>query len=233
MSRQNDPYRSQHSPSISLSQIAASALAASAAAFAASYLGVTGTIIGAAVASVIFTVGNAMFHHSFRRSGEAVRRTATLVRPAGSTLSGPPSATPDLEHTRVLDIAPEPPRVRTPMSWRRTALAAAAVLGITLAGLTAVETVLGKPLSALLGGTDTGGTSLTSAVGGGSGHHATVTKADSNSATTTTPAPTSTPTPSAEPTTTPDPTPTPTPTPDPTGTPTSDPTATPTDPVTP
>jgi len=194
---------------------------------------VTGTIIGAAVASVVCTVGNAMFHSSFRRSTDAVRRTAQLVRPGALTTIE--QATPDLEHTRVLEIAPEPPRVRHPVAWRRTALAAAAVLGITLAGLTGVESVLGKPLSSLLGGSDAGGTSLGSAVGSGSQHPSTVSKADPSSTSTTAPAtPTPTSTPTSDPTEVPTATPTaePTPTVDPTTTPTGGPTATPTDPGT-
>ncbi|MFL6171811.1 MAG: hypothetical protein ACJ716_02860, partial [Marmoricola sp.] len=140
---------------ISLSQLAASALAAASAAFAASYLGVAGTIIGAAVASVVVTVASAMLHSSFRRSSDAVRRTAQLVR-TGAPVQ-PASSTADLEHTRVLSIAPEPPPLRAPVSWRRTVLTAAMVLGVTLAGLTGLEAALGKPLSTLLGGSDASG----------------------------------------------------------------------------
>src|SRR5215217_7182384 len=158
MSRHNT---SEPTSSISLSQVAASALAASSAAFAASYLGVAGTIIGAAVASVIATVASATYHSSLKRSSAAVRRTAGLVRPVPLAPS---------------ETVAQP--VRSPSAWRGTALAAAAVLGITLAGLTSLETALGKPLSALLGGSDAAGTSLGSAVGTGSSNSRTTTKAD-------------------------------------------------------
>src|ERR1700712_5677228 len=102
---------------LTVSQIAASALAASSAAFAASYLGVAGTIIGAAVASVIATLASAMYTASLRRSSAAVRRRATqLVRSTGLPASAAPGAPPkaqnaplrddeDLDGTRVLQLA--------------------------------------------------------------------------------------------------------------------------------
>jgi len=239
MSRQQRP---SDQSSISLNQIVASALAASSAAFAASYLGVAGTIIGAAVASVIATVASAMYHSSVRRSTAAVLRTAQLVRPTAISRNVGEPATPDLEQTRVLTIAPEP-RAR-PGGWRRNALAAAAVLGVTLAGLTGLEAALGKPLSALLGDSNASGTSISSAVGAGSHHPSgSTTKADPSSGTTTTPTPTTTPSaqptgqPTDQPTTEPTSTPTTVPTTGPSGTPTADPTtdptATPTDPTSP
>ncbi len=52
---------------LSATQIIASALAAVTATFGASYLGVAGTVIGAAVASVLTVVGNAVYSHSLQR----------------------------------------------------------------------------------------------------------------------------------------------------------------------
>lgn len=229
---------------VTLTQIAASALAASSAAFAASYLGVAGTIIGAAVASVIATVASAMYGASLDRSAAAVRRTTSqLVRAPGHGAAPAPLSplrpaaapvAPELEQTRVLVVAPERPRlapaVRTPQRWTRTALAAAAVLGITLASVTGLEAVLGKPLSGFLGGTGTSGTTLGSAVSADHPSSTPEAEPDPVAEPTPTPSPAPTATPTDEPTpaaptteepdpgTTAEPTPEPTPLPDPTPT---------------
>jgi hypothetical protein len=195
-------------------QVIAGAAAASSAAFLASYLGVTGTVIGAALASVVATVGTQMYSSSLHRSSAAVRRTATqfggrpgYVEPT-TTDRGP-------GETMVLPapvrIAPEPGRGRP---WARIVMTAAAVLAVTLGSITAVEAVAGKPLAALLGHSSATGTSL-GAFGG------------RTTSTTSTPVPTTATVRSPEPTATPTAQPTATPTAQPTATSTA--TATPTD----
>ncbi|MDR2380991.1 MAG: hypothetical protein LBE08_07450 [Bifidobacteriaceae bacterium] len=71
---------------ISVVQVLASALAAATATVALSYLGATGTILGAALASVITVVGNYVYSRSLRRTHQAVKtlahQAATLVSPA-------------------------------------------------------------------------------------------------------------------------------------------------------
>jgi hypothetical protein len=240
---------------ISFTQVVGSALAAASAAFGASYLGVAGTIIGAAVASVIATIGSAMYSASLRRSADAMRQAATQWTQAGTI--GPvldPNApgsqpvqqreaetggavpdpnAPDFvglsDDTRDLVLAPEPGRQRE-LPWARIALAAAAVLALTLGGLTGVEGILGKPIATVVGGSDATGTSLGSIDGsGGSGTKSKTTPTPTPTPTPTTPASTSTttPTPTATPTAEPSETPTVPPS-TPTTSPTAEPTATPT-----
>ncbi len=72
---------------LSAAQVTGSALAAMSGAFLASWLGTTGTLIGAAVGSIIATVGSAIYAHSLRRTSAAVKRTASQVR-ATSLLTG-------------------------------------------------------------------------------------------------------------------------------------------------
>lgn len=229
-----DPDRS----SFSFTQLAASALAASSAAFAASYLGVTGTIIGAAVASVIATIATATYSASLQRSKDAVLRTAMVARqtgfpPATGAVPDPGAPEPDddaVTGTRELAIAPEPliAGAAGQRSGRRTALMATAALVISLGALTGVEGLLGKPLSALLDGSNGTGTSVGSAVtGGGSKSPAKPTQKPSD------PAPAPTPTEASEPTPTQAPTiePSATPTTPPVGSPTADPTGSPTVPL--
>ncbi|WP_225447262.1 hypothetical protein [Streptacidiphilus sp. PB12-B1b] len=69
---------------LSVTQVAASSLAAVAGAVLASELGVYGTLLGAAVVSAGATTGSALFQHAFRRTGEQLRDLA----------STPPSAIP-------------------------------------------------------------------------------------------------------------------------------------------
>ncbi|MCE4948960.1 hypothetical protein LVX13_38610 [Streptomyces albulus] len=66
---------------LSLAQVSGSALAAAVAAFLAGQLGVYGTIIGAAVVSIVATTGGTIFQHLFRRTGEQIKEAAVTTRP--------------------------------------------------------------------------------------------------------------------------------------------------------
>ncbi len=68
---------------LSPTQVTGSALAAMTGAFLASYLGTAGTVIGAAVGSLIATVGTTAYTWWLRRTSEVVKRTATQVRETG------------------------------------------------------------------------------------------------------------------------------------------------------
>ncbi len=140
---------------ISATQVAGSALAAVSAAFAASYLGVAGTVIGAALGSIVATVGTATYTASLQRGGQVVRRTVRTGPSVGA--SAPRVRPPAPERTRSLPALP----------WPRLALAAAAVLAITLGTLTAVEQLTGQPVSTLTAGGSAGGTTLGKVTGAG------------------------------------------------------------------
>jgi hypothetical protein len=73
------PQEKRHKINLTPSQVAASALAASCAALVASTLGVAGTLIGAAVGSVITTTGAAVYSHLFRTSGKRIADTLNSV----------------------------------------------------------------------------------------------------------------------------------------------------------
>lgn len=128
---------------LSATQLVASALAAVTATVAASYLGVSGTVIGAAVASVLTVTGNAVYSHSLHRTGQKVR----TVVPAGARWIPPPA-----EH-------PVAPIGRT-TSWRVMAAACAAVFAAVLILVTGFEFVAGRPLSDLVQGKAGQGTTL-------------------------------------------------------------------------
>ncbi|MFJ4869755.1 hypothetical protein [Streptomyces sp. NPDC088757] len=166
---------------LSVAQVSGSALAAVIAAKLASTLGVYGTIIGAGVISVIATCGGPFFQYVFRRTGEQVR-DATAARPKARGVpfaAGPASAAraaAERDDPTLLLAAVPPPlpgreefgaatthgtRVR---GWKRPAIAAALVFGVTMGGITTYELVAGEDFSGRQGTTTFG-----SAVRGG-GH---------------------------------------------------------------
>jgi hypothetical protein len=71
---------------LSMTQVAASSLAAVTAAVLGSGLGVAGTLIGAAGASAITTVATAVYRASLERSGQRVRSLARRTQPVPTSL---------------------------------------------------------------------------------------------------------------------------------------------------
>ncbi|MFF4873717.1 hypothetical protein [Streptomyces sp. NPDC000961] len=179
--REKDGESGRRRIDLSVAQVSGSALAAVIAAKLASTLGVYGTIIGAGVISVIATCGGPFFQYVFRRTGEQVRDATAAARPrarqvplaAGTASAG---AAPGRDDPTLLLAAVPPPlpereefgeatthgtRVR---GWKRPAIAAALVFGVTMGGITAYELVAGEDFSGRQGTTTFG-----SAVRGG-GH---------------------------------------------------------------
>ncbi len=131
-------------------QVLASALAATTATVGASYLGVAGTVIGAALASVLTVVGNAVYSHSLQRTGVRVR---TAVPGAARWSPRPAAPQPN---------APAPARTDSNRrgTWRLLAASCVGVFAGVLLVVTGVELVAGKPLSDLVRGDSTSGTTV-------------------------------------------------------------------------
>jgi hypothetical protein len=72
---------------VSATQVVASLLATVTGAVAASYLGVAGTLIGAAIGSVASTAGTSLYRHYLARSQERLRKAAVVLAPRAG-LSG-------------------------------------------------------------------------------------------------------------------------------------------------
>ncbi|WP_395364317.1 hypothetical protein ACHGLA_27820 [Streptomyces sp. YH02] len=167
---------------LSVAQVSGSALAAVIAAKLASTLGVYGTILGAGVISVIATCGGPLFQHLFRRTGEQVRDVTVAAKPKARQV--PLASGPRDDHTLMLGTvrAPAPypeeldeefgtatthgTRVR---GWKRPAIAAALVFGVTMGGITTYELVSGQDFSGTQGTTTFGSVVRGD---GGSGHKA-------------------------------------------------------------
>ncbi|MFI0985793.1 hypothetical protein [Streptomyces exfoliatus] len=160
---------------LSVAQVSGSALAAVIAAKLASTLGVYGTIVGAGVISVIATCGGPLFQHLFRRTGEQVRDATSAARPKPRQV---PVVGSGDDRTLMLGTVRAPllydedfgtatthgTRVR---GWKRPAIAAALVFGVTMGGITAYELVSGQDFSGRQGTTTFG--SVVSGSGSGSG----------------------------------------------------------------
>ena len=162
---------------LSITHILASALAAVTATFAASYFGVSGTIIGAALASVVTVVGNTLYSHSIQRTRERVRSVVPLTT-LGMVSKAPDATMPDAtmpdatmpdetmpDATMPDETMPDettaakpPPRVAIP--WRRVALGAAGLFVIVAAVVTGVEIAAGRPLTDVVHDQSGSGTSL-------------------------------------------------------------------------
>lgn len=150
---------------LSAAQVAGSALAAVSGAFLASWLGVTGTLVGVAVGSVVGTVGSASYTYSLRRGHALVARPgARLGQQADGELVAETTAVP---------VATPVRRRREPLAlalpWRRLGVAAVVAALVGLGGLTLLETVTGRPVSSVAGRSTDTGTTLGSVLGQGGG----------------------------------------------------------------
>ncbi len=217
ISPSNEDKTDKSRPRLSITQVVASALAAITATFAASYFGVSGTVIGAALASVVTVVGNAVYSHSIQRTGARVRGVVpiSIAQPPGEVAPKP-------------DTMARPPRA---VAWQHAALAALGLFLVVAGIVTGIELAAGRPLSNIVHDRSGHGTSLFGGGGGATEPPAPPTRhpASTASGTATTPATTSRPTaPSTSSSASPSPSPTPAPTDSSTATTTPSPTPGPT-----
>jgi hypothetical protein len=126
-------------------KLLAGALAAVSGAVVASFFGVEGTLIGAALVSVLVAPAEALYTHSLTSAHQVARRS--LLRRVG------PEADTSEEGASEEGASEEggneaQPR---PIRWQRVAVAAVLAFGIAVAVITGVEAVANQPLASLLG----------------------------------------------------------------------------------
>ncbi len=145
---------------LSATQVAAGALASVSSAVVASFFGLAGTLIGAALASVISTVSAALYSSSLRKTNEKLRTARSQLTgrqpPVVETTAA--AAAPATPATKVLPAHLDPRRAparRPRPRWTRVAVYAAAVFAIAMGVITGIELIGQKPVSALVGGTQT------------------------------------------------------------------------------
>jgi hypothetical protein len=171
----------------------AGALAAVSSAVLLSTLGAAGTIIGAALGSVIATVGGALYSQGLARSRERLAQAQSLalrrvgiaqaeVRRANRHQGDDPAVDAHLAHAdeRLGEakadlgaIADEPPAVGwrerlVVLPWKRISLVAAGLFVTAILAITAFELLAGESVSSITGGTDGDGGPTITRIGGGS-----------------------------------------------------------------
>ncbi|SEQ63449.1 hypothetical protein [Microlunatus flavus] len=161
-------------PALSITQVVGGALAAMTAAALGSRLSVAGTVVGAALASVVAAVASAFYTSSLRRTSKTVSTVwKTRVRPDGhggtetvveevtedGTVISPATAddrTGTADRTAPLPATPaagtDPGRLRRTFGWKKVVLAAVLMFAVAAAALTGLELATGRSLS---GGTGT------------------------------------------------------------------------------
>jgi hypothetical protein len=124
---------------ISAGQVAASSLAAVSAAVVCSFFGVAGTVIGTAIASLVATVGSALYSYSLRRTRARLRR----LHRAGA------AAPPLREVWRT--ARQHGRRAFDRVEWAAVAIGTGAVFVFSIGVVSAIEGAEGESLSALFG----------------------------------------------------------------------------------
>ncbi len=144
---------------LSLTQIAGGALAAVTAAVAASFLGVAGTLTGAALGSVVSSIGAAVYSTSLSRAARASR--VLVVRPGGLAAPDPADVPPpvgrdpevlaDAPADAVTTPADTPPSlwssVVSRLRWRPVLLVAGTFFVAAMAVIVVTELAIGHPIS--------------------------------------------------------------------------------------
>lgn len=139
-------------------QVTASALAAVTSAVLLSTLGTAGTFIGAALGSLIFTSGSAIYSYSLRVGRERVAAAqAAAIAKVNRRRVG--------ESTTQVDVAERPEDAGRPpwrealsrLPWKWIAILAGAIFVVTMLVILSFELLTGRSVSTYTGGSDGGG----------------------------------------------------------------------------
>ncbi len=141
---------------LSLTQLVGGALAAMTAAYLGSRLSVAGTVVGAAVASMVAGVAGTLYTASLRHTRAKVRSVWTgrtnstptevvVTREATPTPSRPAASAPALGTDGTAE-GPAAPMWRTGRFWKRIAIGAVASFALAAAAITGLELVSGQSL---------------------------------------------------------------------------------------
>jgi hypothetical protein len=139
---------SEKHENIRISQVLAGALAAVTAAVLGSTMGVAGTVAGAGVASVVSTVGGALYLRSIQRTGQGVRSVRNLVvtRAGATTVTVVEKSEDSAESAGRLAAGEERPPARR-IGWRAVVVGSMLAFVLGMAVITGVEWLRGEPLS--------------------------------------------------------------------------------------
>ncbi|MEV6595683.1 hypothetical protein AB0M36_02340 [Actinoplanes sp. NPDC051346] len=142
---------------IQISKVIAGTLAAVAAAVLGSYLGVAGTLAGAALASVVGSVGTELFNNSLKRGTRQLQTVAPSFIKAPAAVGTPPVAAATEQENPAHIV---PPRARRRIRWGHAALAACALFALSMGAVSLIEAFTDKPISATVRQTSGTGSTL-------------------------------------------------------------------------
>jgi hypothetical protein len=185
---------SEHAPDriwsgIDIPKTVAATLAAVSAAVVGSFLGVAGTLIGAAIASLIGSVGTEIYDRSLRKGRKKLETLAPAFVKAPAAIGTPPVAAATEEDSPSHTV---PEGARRQIRWGRVAVIAGALFVLAMGSLTVFELVTGKSVASQLGNSTGAKTTIGGVLDGGGDPASTPTPA--TSATPTDTAPTTAPT---------------------------------------
>lgn len=138
---------------VRISQVLAGALAAVTAALIGSTMGVAGTVIGAGLASMVSTIGGALYLRSIERTTKGVRTVrAKVVGKSGGTTVLVADEDPEKEPGDEVEAEPavaedQPPEERRRLRWPMLVVASLAAFALGMLAVTGVEWVRGESLS--------------------------------------------------------------------------------------
>lgn len=136
----------------------AGALAAVSSAVLLSTLGAAGTVIGAALGSVVVTVGGALYGQGLARSRARLAHAPITPRRKPGISRGLADEPHDLGRRERLLMLP----------WKQISLGAAGLFAASVLAITAFELLAGRTVSSITGGSDGGGGTTITHIGGGS-----------------------------------------------------------------
>lgn len=155
-----------------LTKLVAGTLAAVSAAAIGSFLGVAGTLIGAAVASVVGSLGTEIYQRSLNRGANKLQTLAPAFVKAPAAVGTPAVAAATEEDDPAHTVAPdevtekraeEQPRPK--LRWKPIVVGAVAVFIIAMGAIFAVEAFAGRSLNSITTGTDSGRSTIGVPVG--------------------------------------------------------------------
>jgi len=143
---------------INIPKVLAGALAAVCAAVVGSFLGVAGTLIGAAVASIVGSVGTEIYERSLQRGAKKLQTLAPAFVKAPAAV-GTPQVAAATEEDSPSHTAMEPAPKRQ-FRWGHIAAATAGVFILAMGAITIYEWVAGEPLASAVGASSDKGTTF-------------------------------------------------------------------------
>jgi hypothetical protein len=156
---------SEHAPDriwsgIEISKVIAGTMAAITAAVIGSFLGVAGTLVGAAVASVVGSIGTEVYQRSLHKGARRLSAIAPTFVKVPAAIGTPEVAAATEQERPSHTVAPG----RT-IRWGHVALAATALFVLAIGSLTVFELVAGKSVASTVGTSSSGRSTVGSVFG--------------------------------------------------------------------